>query len=174
MDKGVEITRSGADILLIDCDFTVGHYPKTIEKAYQNGAEIVLYSHGAPVIVVWDSVWNPLPYTRAYLAQSPGQKWVMESYGYKPPVHVIGWHFCPQFPFEPVEKLSKILFAPWHPHGNGWLNPEPMEMNAKVYEALLKMPYELTVRHVHTLEQNGLWPHDGVIGQASNLTLEGA
>ena len=174
MDNGVEISRVDPDILLIDCDFTVGHYPKTIEKAYQGGAEIVLYSHGAPVVVVWDSVWEPMQYTKAYLAQSPGQKWVMESYGYPVPITVVGWHFCPQLPFKPVDKLSKVLFAPWHPHGNGWMNPEEMELNAKVYEALRKMPYELTVRLVHTAEQNGLYLDDGVIGQQSNLTLEGA
>jgi hypothetical protein len=132
--------------LLIDCDFPVANYPLIIQQAYETGAEVVLYSHGAPVITAWDGIWKPGPLTRFYLAQSHGQKWVMETYGYSKPIKVIGWHFCEQREFQPCDDVKNILYAPEHPHSNGYMLAEARELTEKVYKDLLDMPFDV-IRH---------------------------
>jgi len=155
--KGATIVKKGeADIFLIDFDGAVGYYTKKIEDAYKDGATVVLYSHGAPVISAWDGIWEPNRHSALYLAQSPGQKEVMESYGYPIPIIVIGWHYCKLKTFKPVKDIKKVLFAPWHPHGSGFLAPLRMQANTDTYEKLCSMPYELSVMYVGDIIRNGL------------------
>ena len=92
-DAGHEIVSDNADLLLIDFDGPVAHYPKRIERAYEEGADVYLYSHGGHPITAWDGVWTPSDKIAGYLAQTPGQKAVMEAYGYPHPIRVIGWHY---------------------------------------------------------------------------------
>jgi hypothetical protein len=124
----------------------VAGYPSIIQAAYEQGAEIVLYSHGAPVITAWDGIWKPGPLTRLYLAQSPGQEWVMKAYNYPKRIKVIGWHYCEQREFQPCEDIKNILFAPEHPHTNGYMLAEARELTEKVYNNLLDMPFDI-IRH---------------------------
>src|SRR4030042_2424453 len=86
--QGVQIVNDYANILLIDFDGPVSPYPEMIHQAYEQCAEIILYSHGAPVITAWDGIWKPNTIIRKYLAQSPGQKGVMEAYNYPKPIQV--------------------------------------------------------------------------------------
>jgi len=171
---GHELVKSWPDVLLIDFDAPVAHYAKTIEQAYSEGAKVLLYSHGAPVITAWDGVWEPSDNITAYLAQSPGQKAVMEAYNYPHPVHVIGWHFCRLKKFAPAKKIENILFAPWHPHSNGWMIPQGKALNADIFRRLAEMPYHLTVRHVRAPHQNGFEQLDGIEYQPSDMTIDGA
>lgn len=177
-DAGHEIVKSWPDVLLIDVDFPVSHYPRIIEKAYSEGARVVLYSHGAPVITAWDGIWEPSDYVSKYFAQSPGQKHIMEQYSYPYPIDVIGWHYCKTKPFKEADKIETILFAPWHPHSDGWLMPQARRLNTQVYAQLvdmqLDMPYKLLVRHVRTVAQNGLAQNDSVEYQYSDMSIEGA
>ena len=173
-EAGHEIVGAWPDILFIDVDFPVSHYPALIEKAYSEGGKIVLYSHGAPVITAWDGVWEPSYYVDTYLAQSPGQKEVMDLYGYPYRIEVIGWHYCPVKHFKAPRKLENVLFAPWHPHSNGWMIPDGKALNTSVFARLLEMPYHLTVRHVRALEHNGLWLAPGVDYQTSEMNIAGA
>jgi hypothetical protein len=170
-DAGHEIVGAYPDILFIDVDFPVSHYPAMIEKAYSEGGKIVLYSHGAPVITAWDGVYEPSDYVFSYLAQSPGQKAVMEMYGYPYPIDVIGWHYCQLKKFKPVKQVQNILFAPWHPHSNGWMIPEGKALNSAVFTRLLETPYHMTVRHVRALDSNGLWQAPGVEYAQSDMTI---
>lgn len=171
---GHQVVSEWPDALLIDHDAQVAHYRRVIERAYSEEAKILLYSHGAPVIVAWDGIWKPSQYVTAYLAQSPGQKAVMQAYKYPHPICVIGWHFCEQRKFSPALKLNRVLFAPWHPHSNGWLNPEIMTLNTRVYSKLIATGHKITVRCVRSLEENGLYPADMVENQQSNMTIEDA
>jgi hypothetical protein len=45
------------------------------------------------------------------------------------------------------------------------------DLNARHYAALLAGPWELTVRHIGTLEQNGLWEADGVRYSRGDYTI---
>lgn len=151
-----------ADALLIDFDGPTGHYGRTIEMQYSYGAVIFVYSHGAAPMVAYDGIWQPSDKVSAYLAQAPGQKLVMETYGYPHPIHVIGWHYCKPRPFQPVEQVKRVLFGPWHPHANDYLHPERRNANQRVYNTLLEQAYDLTVRHIRPLYANGLDEVEGV------------
>lgn len=142
----MQLVSEGANVLLIDGDFPVASYPYTIQHAYEAGAETVLYSHGAPVITAWDGIWRPGPLTRLYLAQSPGQKWVMNTYKYPIKVEVIGWHYCEQRLFQPCNDVKKVLFAPEHPHTNGYMLAEAREITEKINNLLNDLPFDV-VRH---------------------------
>ena len=171
---GHEIVLSNPDILLIDFDGPFVHYPKTIERAYEQGAEVYLYSHGGHPITAWDGIWTPSDRVSAYLAQTPGQKRVMEAYGYPYPIHVIGWHYSELLPFEKTP-AKKVLFAPWHPQGTGWLIDEGKEANERIFRQLLRMPdIELTCRFVFRLEDNRIPFVEGVRYEKSDRTLTGA
>lgn len=171
---GHEIVTDNADLLLIDFDGQLAHYPRTIERAYEQGADVYLYSHGGHPLTAWDGIWTPSDKIAGYLAQTPGQKHVMEAYGYPHPISVIGWHYSELLPFKQTAG-KRILFAPWHPQGTGWLIEEGKEANRGIFEQLLKLPdIELTVRYVYRLEDNNIPFVDGVRYEASNRTLTGA
>jgi len=161
---GHELVKNGAvDFLMIDFDGP-GMYERMIEKHVIKGAKIFLYSHGAMPLCGWDGIWEPSDRVSAYLAMTPGQAEVMRRHGYPHDIHVIGWHYCDILPFQPVAKPKKILFAPWHPHSTGYLMAEGKELNHRIFEELIGMlpEIELTVRHLRTLHQNGLWEEPGV------------
>jgi hypothetical protein len=164
-DAGHTIGKDYCDVLLIDFDGPVSHYEYTIERHVIQGAKVFLYSHGAMPIVAWDGIYEPSERVSAYLAQSPGQKAVMEAYGYPHPIHVIGWHYCKILPWKPAKEVKRVVFAPWHPHANGfgWLDPKRRELNGQIFEDLLKLDgIELTARCIGTPHKNGLREVDGV------------
>jgi hypothetical protein len=167
----VKLVSDHADILLIDYDGDVLPYPMIIEKAYAEGAEVLVYSHGAFSMFVWDGIHAPNAHTVAYLALSEGQKQVMDAYEYPLPVHVIGWHYCEQKPFTATE-VRNVLFAPWHPLGNGYLRPDAKLLNTQVFSLLRKLPVTLKVRHANYLEANGLEREFGVEYEHSDMTIE--
>ena len=171
---GHQVVDSYADLLLIDFDGPIAHYPKVIEQAYAQGAEVYLYSHGAMPLTCWDGIWKPHEYTRGYLAQTPGQKRVMEAYGYPYPVHVIGWHYCKQHSFAPTEARN-VLFAPWHPQGTGYLPPEGEVANRATFSNLTQIKgINLRVRLVGLAEHNNIDVLDSVEYEPSNRSLAGA
>ena len=170
---GAEIVTKDPEILLTDFDTAIPYYKKMVEKAYQGGAEIALYSHGAPVITAYDGIWEPSDKVGVYLAQSPGQKAVMEAYGYPHPISVIGWHFCKIKTFKPTE-IDRVLFAPWHPHSNGYLYPMAWRLNDDVMRRLVELDYRLTVYHVGDLRYNGVREYPGVDYLPSDLSIGSA
>jgi hypothetical protein len=173
---GHEIVFGGpADLLLIDWDGPIAHYPRVIERAYENGADVYLYSHGGFPLTCWDGIVEPHEYTAGYLAQTPGEAGVLSRHHYPRPVHVIGWHYCDQQHFEPCARPRKILFAPWHPQGTGYLNPLCKQANAEVLMMLKRLHgVEVTVRHVGTLPDNGLPEFEGIRYEYSSKTIAGA
>ena len=150
-----------ADVLLIDHDIDRPGYRDVIDYYKANGAKIVLYPHGALPVCVWDGIIEPYP-VDACLVIGTGHRDVMQAYGYPYPIHVIGWSFCEQRSFRshPVEQ---VLFAPAHPLGNGYLHQRYVTANQRAYHSLLRWDVPLTVRHVGSLEMNGLWSVHGVI-----------
>lgn len=171
-DAGVEIVKSKPDIYIIDFDGAVPYYTSKIEKAYQQGAEIVIYTHGAPVNMCWDRVWTPDDRVRVYLAQSKGEKAIMQSYDYPKPIEVIGWHYCRTKKYKPVKEIKRVLFAPWHPHDTGYLMPLARQINGEIFNKLRATPYELTVMHVESVRANGLSHDSGVTYVESKKTVD--
>jgi len=147
------------DMILLDHD-SPPFYRGVIDQ-YPD-ARLVIYPHGEPFAFWWDGMWDTNPRTVGYLASSPGHAEVMRRYGYSKPIHEIGWYLSEIKAFSPAENLNNVLFAPIHPLNNGFMNPVHKAANIAAYQALIKMPIKLTVRHLGNLPSNGLWPVDGV------------
>jgi len=159
MGLGHELVRTEPDLLLIDHD-SPPYYREIIDSFPD--AQIVLYPHGDPYMFAWDGIWEVNPRTAAYLSSNIGSGEIMMGYGYPNPIHHIGWYRCEQADFKPIDRIERVVFAPIHPLNNGYLNRYHKAANVKAYEALLKMPIKLTVRHIGNIPSNGLWPVDGV------------
>lgn len=159
-----------ADVLLIDHDVDRPAYRPIIDIYRERGSRIVLYPHGANVICSWDGPEEPYP-VDACLVIGTAHRDVMIAYGYPQPLHVIGWSFCEQRPFKPRKRIKRVLFAPTHPLGNGYLNDEQRDANRQAYMTLLDWGLPLTVRHVGSLDVNGLWREKNVVYEQAALTL---
>lgn len=160
-----------ADILLIDHDATP--YYKKIIKAYtQIGAKVFLYPHGATAHLAWDGIWNSDQDVSCYLAFSDGQKECMTRYGYPKPIRVTGWSWCGQNPFTAwnMKGKAKVLYAPIHALNNGFLYHEVLEMNAWVFDQLRRLPIDLKVRYIHSLDSCGIDKIGGVEYKRGNPT----
>lgn len=144
-----------ADVLLIDHDIDRPGYRDLIDAYKTDGAKIVLYPHGANPMTVWDGLMEPYP-VDACLVIAEGHRQVMEAYGYPHPIRVIGWPYGPQHDFQPAAP-DRVLFAPIHPLGNGYLHPSWAEANATAFRALLDYGRPITVRLIGSVQANGLW-----------------
>jgi hypothetical protein len=150
-----------ADVLLLDHDIDRQSYRDMIENYRHAGAKVVLYPHGAAPIWDWDGWLEPYP-VDACLVIGSGYRDAMDSYGYPCPIHVVGWSYCRQRPFH-GRPPQRVLFAPIHPLGTGYMDPRFRAANARAYRTLLEWDVELTVRHIGPLELNGLWPESDVM-----------
>ncbi len=160
---GHEFVQGPADVLLIDHDAPrPAPYREVVEAWAKRGAKVFIYPHGALPLVSWDGLHPPCPLVSGNFVIAQGHAEVMRRYDYPIPTHVIGWPFCEIAPFRPAPRLRRLLFAPMHPSDTGHLAPGELDLNRRIYEQLLRLPVELTVRHIKTLEQNGLWPVEGV------------
>lgn len=162
-------------------DFILGHHDQRADLRYifQAGKKFFVHPHSARSFVLWD---GPLPANRRVscnFVQAEGQKEVMRRYRYPVPVEVSGWTYCPILPFRKSTEVKRVLFAPIHPNGMtdrfGRRLPIPdWNQNIHAYQALQKLPVELTVRIFGTPHDNGL-PNDPRIHyQESDLTLNGS
>lgn len=122
------------------------------------GVPIILYPHAARPPLWWD-IFGAYPFAACQLVPSAGHERVLRKMGFKSPVEVIGWYYSAVNSFRPRPRATRVLFAPTHPNANGWLNATDMELNAEAFRLLLDLVpgIELRVRHVHTLDANGLW-----------------
>ena len=120
---------------------------------------VFLYPHAARPMVIYDGCVKPRPVTCMF-TQAPGGAYLMKKIGYPYPVEVTGWGFSELRPFKPVERVRKIMFAPIHPNGNGYLHQVDKDLNRRTLERLVEYckanDVELTVRYIGTLEQCGI------------------
>ena len=163
-NAGHTLSNEGeADALLIDFDLPGYQYGPVIERYAEMGAKIILYPHGAGAPTLsYDGLFEPDPRVAANLVVGPGHAEYLRRIEYPSETHVIGWYQGPRRPFRPAQDVKRVVFGPTHPNGDGSMMAFRRELNTKVFEALLKGPWELTVQHLNTLEANGLWPVDGV------------
>ncbi len=158
--------RMAADFIFIDHD--IGSrglgYRQGLEQAHAVGKPVFIYPHSARPNVMADT-HKPWPHTRALFTISEGHKEVLEALKYPCPVEVCGWSYSDVRPFVPIkpEKEIKVLFAPIHPNNNGFLSDEDKKVNASAFNLLMNTPgINITIRHIHNLEQNGLWYEESV------------
>ena len=102
----------------------------------------------------------------------------MRRVGYPCPVEITGWTYTEIKPFQESkpDKKIKVLFAPIHPIGSGYLIEIDRELNFNIFKTLVNMPdIDLTVRYIGTLGQCNLWkcPHVKYIeGKPDGTTKE--
>ncbi len=162
----------GVDVGLFDHDIGDASGKTTRAGAlflHERGAAVMIYPHAARPMLQWDGMYPVWPHTRLNLLIAEGHREVMEVYGYPLPMAVSGWALCKLSAFgcqrsaREEGQLIKVLFGPIHPTRNGFLHPIDRAINTMVYHKLLDTPgIKLTVRHVMSLERNGLWGEPGV------------
>jgi hypothetical protein len=166
-----------ADVLLVDADPPVLWHKRVIDAHSEAGAKVMLYPHagGIPTFS-YDGVWEPDPRVFTNFVTGVGHAELMRRLAYPAPTQVIGWTFTGDLkPFRPCPDVKRVLFAPTHPNGDGSMTKHQRAQNAEVFGRLLETPFEITVRHRGTLEQNGLWKASGVTyvdGVRSPLTAQ--
>ena len=164
------------DILLLDADPPYLLHKALLDKYAEMGAKIMLYPHaGGGPNFSWEGLWAPDPRVFANFVTGPGHAEYQRRIGYPADSHVIGWTFCEQRPFRACEDVRNVVFAPWHPNGGGDMTDVQKNWNTEVFRQLLDSPFNVTVRHIGTLEQNGLWEAEGVTfvnGRKSPLTAQ--
>lgn len=152
-----------ADVLLIDLDPPLLLHKDLLDRYGDMGAKIIIYPHGAGgPILSYEGLFDPDPRVDANLVSALGQAEFFRRTAYPAEVHVIGSTHCEPRPFRACADVKDVLFAPTHPNGDGSLIETRRVRNGEVFAELLKGPWNLTVRHIGTLEQNGLWKADGV------------
>ncbi len=157
------VSKGPADLLLIDIDPPLGLHKHLIDRYAEMGAKIFLYPHsGGGPILSYDSLWEPDPHVISNMVASVGHAEYLRRIDYPSSTHVVGWPYCEMRPFRANENVKKVIFAPNHPNGDGSMTNYQRDMNSDVFRQLLDTPFELTVRHIGTLEQNGLWKVPGV------------
>jgi hypothetical protein len=175
-DAGHElVSGEPADLLLIDLDPPLAGYQELIGRHKSLGAKVVLYPHaaGGPVLS-YDALFEPDRRIDANLVVGPGQAEYLRRIDYHAPVHTIGWSYCEPRPFRACADVRHVVFAPTHPNADGSIADFDRDHNAGVYARLLDGPWRLTVRHIGTLAENGLWEADGVEFVNGRLTAQTA
>ena len=160
---GHKLVETGpADLFLIDLDPPLFGYREMIDAHKEMGAKVLLYPHGAAPALEYDGLYEPYEAVDGRLVIGPGHSEFLRRIDYHAPAPAIGWSLCDILPFRARRDVRKVLFAPLHPSGFGTIADEYRQANAETYARLLEGPWDLTVRHLGTLEQNGLWHADGV------------
>ena len=165
-------------------DFILVDYPnrKQAQRAIKFNKPIFYYPHSVRPNAPWDVMTEPLDAPTAFFTIAEGHKEIMRRIGYDFPIEVAGWSYTAIHPFMPVkhEKKIRVLFAPIHPIGTGFLPDIDRELNAKTYKLLLGMldNITLTVRHLQPLVHNALWENSqvkfiaaGPTGDTSDMNL---
>jgi hypothetical protein len=151
------------DALLLDLDPPYLAHKEMLERYSEQDAKIFLYPHGGGgPILSYDGLWEPDKRVFANFVMGVGHAEYFRRLDYPSETHVIGWPYCDILPFRSPANVETVLFAPTHPNGDGSMTSYQRDMNTDVFRRLLQTPFKLTVRHIGTLEQNGLWKEDGV------------
>jgi len=111
------------DLLLVDHDGPYAHpRPAIIEAAYDAGAKIVLYPHGAlPTVTFYDGAYAPDARIDARLEHGEGHVEIGRRIGLGDIGQtVVGWTYSDRAAFAPT-RPERILFAPIQPNGSGEL-----------------------------------------------------
>jgi len=168
---GHDLVEDHGDALLIDHDLPYGIYGARCD-AHER---VLLYPHGAGLVASGDGQHPVHPHTVARFEHGPGQAEVLRRCGYPRPVHVVGWPLCPLRPFRPRGEIRRVLLAPQHDSGAGWVDARLRAQNAAIHDALAGLEgVTLTVRWVGSFPALGIRPRVGVRYVQGDGTLAGA
>lgn len=136
-----------------------------IIKAEEMGIPIFVYPHSVRPNIPHDLTDQYYPVSTLFTI-AEGHAEVLRRIGYPNQIEISGWPYTEIHPFrqkEPQDKI-RVLFAPIHPVGKGYLPAEERELNTKCYQLLLGLLDEisLTVRHIQPLKYNGIWKDERV------------
>jgi hypothetical protein len=176
LSAGHQLVQEGpADVFLVDLDppHPLPHR-RVIDRHKAQGAKIIVYPHGGGVLYAYDGLYKPHTKIDANLVIGPGHAEYMRRVGYPHPVHTIGWSLCEQRPFRRCGDVRRVVFAPTHPNADGSMTDRNRDENADLFRRLLECGFDLTVRHIGTLEENGLWEVEGVEFVNGRLVAETA
>lgn len=153
-EQYTEVYTSQARIVLSDND--VKGRARQLERLKKNGNKLFfVYPHAARPSMINDQypAWE---HTTAQFVVNEHHADVLREYGYKKPLHGIGWYLCPLKEFSPKKEPKNILFCPIHPRNA----PQDREVNRATFERLHKLvktdDIKLTVRMIGLPEDNGL------------------
>lgn len=163
VSSGNDLTpfADGADAVLIDHDAPFHGKLPLVDACVDSGGRAFLYPHGADPALMsnWDGLYPIYPRLSGALVIAPGYAQLARSWGYPLPLHIVGWPYCDLLARRPGP-VRKVLLAPTHPPYLG--NPRYPQRNTDVFERLLRCPISLTVRHLGTIDENGLFDAPGV------------
>lgn len=135
---------------------------RQLERIRKQGTTcFFVYPHSARPSMVNDyfPTWEG---TTAQFVVNEYHAQVLREYGYKKPLHGIGWHLCPLREFQKKEHVRNVLFCPIHPRNA----PQDKKANAETFMRLYRLvkrdEIKLTVRHIDVLEDSGLCAEKGV------------
>lgn len=152
-------TRTYHQAIFVLTDADAGPRLAHLQKHHREQQKLFIYPHAGRPNILRD-IFPEWEHTTAEFVPSRGYAEIIQFLGFTKPVHITGWHLCDIRPFQPRETISKILFAPIHPNANGFLSQRHKMLNAEAFRKLYKFTeaerIELTVRHILSLEQNGL------------------
>jgi len=147
-----------ADVVLIDHDVPSHGKLPYAEACVAAGGRAFIYPHGggSGLMAMWDGLFPVSPIISGVVASGPGHAEVARRYGYPHPVYDIGWTLCELRPRQPQRRVDNVLFAAQHPKGDGHLSDWKLARNRDIFDRLTAAPVQLTVRHIHPLEANGI------------------
>lgn len=162
--RGYKLTENinKADFVFLDHDVnaTGAGRRQQVYIAYERNIPLFLYPHSSRPNIMYD-IWRPWEFTKASFTIARGHKQVLKKIGYKTPVEITGWTYTPIKPFSgrlPEHRKIRVLFAPIHPLGSGYLPQIDTDLNFRVFKTLLKIPdIEITARYLGRLEENKLF-----------------
>ncbi len=142
-------TAQECDVLLIDHDGPFAHpRPQFIGEAYEAGAKVVLYPHGAnPSVTFYDGAFDPDPRVAVRLEHGAGPLEIAHRAGLGD-LHqrVVGWTYTPRADFAPIDRPRTILFAPIQANGNGEIAEYDAVTNQQGWDQLQDVDAEIVVR----------------------------
>ena len=131
-----------------------------IDKYYNEGSTILTYPHGATGTWWMDNdMYRTDDKLSGNLVIGEGHKHIEEIVQPTLKHYVTGWNFCPIEEFKKPKEVVNILFAPIHAaQRTNIFRDEAIETNARVFEALLKLPskYKIFIRYLNPLNTIGL------------------
>ena len=152
------LSEGPVDLLLTDLDIPYLGHKEILDRYSEMGAKVLMYPHaGGGPNLSYDGQWKADPRVHANLVASYGHAEFLRRLEYPSATHTIGWTHCQLRPFRACADVQRVVFAPTHPNGDGSMTDYQRELNSTVFRQLLECPFELTVRFIGTLEQNGLW-----------------
>lgn len=153
----VDDVGANGDVVLSDLHPSYGKIWELMERV----GRTILYPHSAWPTLHCDGVYPVHPSVEAAFVVGEGSRQVLEAVGFSPPTDAVGWPYGELLPMRTTTP-RRVLFGANHPDRLGHLALRQRIDNERIVDELVDGGFEVTVRHVGTLRQNGLQRRPGV------------